>query len=209
MFTKKYFLSIFFLLFFSSVWTGCDSVYRLLQKEGIADGDFMVVVNVGGNWDLKRWPQENFRALISRLIKELNAKVVVPGATKDRELACDIASLLEVKPVVLAGRTSLKELMALLKRASLVISADSGPLHLAAGLGTRVIGLFGPTRPEITGPRSPARWVVLQKDVGCRVPCYFASCSYRVCMDFLLPKEVFLETKKYWTCHETLSRHEY
>jgi lipopolysaccharide heptosyltransferase II len=159
------------------------SMGERLAKYGISVGDYLVVVNAGGNWDLKRWPPERFAQLIGRLIKEFNVKVVIPGADKDIEMAQTIARLSGADPAVLAGSTGLKELMALFKRADCVISNDSGPLHLAASLGTDVIALFGPTRPEITGPRGRGRAVILHKQIGCnKAPCYHLSCSHNECM---------------------------
>ncbi len=168
-----------------------EEVGRLLEKEGIRPDDFLIVINAGGNWDLKRWPKENFTVLIDRLIREFNAKVILSGGLKDRGLVGEIAAAGEISTIVWAGQTSLKQLLALLKKAHLVISADSGPLHLAAGLGTPVIGLFGPTRPEITGPRPQGPSIVIQKDVGCnREPCYYLSCPDNVCMKSITVDEV-------------------
>jgi len=168
-----------------------SEVDEFLRKEGVHPRDFLVVVNAGGNWELKRWPPENFSLLIERLIEKFQAKVILPGASKDIALARQIASASRAQPILWAGQSSLKQLIALLAKASLVISADSGPLHLAASLGTKGIGLFGPTRPEITGPLSPGQSIVLQKDVGCnRQPCYFLRCPDNVCMKAITVDEV-------------------
>ena len=81
--------------------------------------------------------------------------------------------------------------MALMKRADCVVSADSGPVHIASSVGTNVIGIFGPTRPEITGPRGSGRAVILQRDVGCnRRPCYNLECPDNICMQAVNVKEV-------------------
>ncbi len=154
-----------------------------LSAQGIEPDDYLVVVNAGGNWDLKRWPYERFAQLIARLVRNFHVKVVIPGADKDLGLAHSIARLSGVDPVVLAGSTGLKELLALFKRADCVISNDTGPLHLAASVGTDVIALFGPTRPQITGPKGRGRAVVLYKEIGCnKAPCYHLSCSHNECM---------------------------
>jgi lipopolysaccharide heptosyltransferase II len=162
-----------------------------LLKHGIGPGDYLVVVNAGGNWDLKRWPHERFGQLIARLVKDFRVKVVIPGSDKDRALAQSIARLSGVDPLVLAGSTGLKELMALFKRANCVISNDTGPLHLAASVGTDVIALFGPTRPEITGPRGRGRAMVLHKEIGCnKAPCYHLSCSHNECLHAITVDDV-------------------
>jgi len=91
----------------------------------------------------------------------------------------------------LAGRTNLKQLMALLARATVVVTADSGPMHMASSLGTPVVCVFGPTRPEITGPRGIGRTVILQKDVGCnRDVCYRLDCPDNRCMKAVTVGEV-------------------
>lgn len=168
-----------------------DDMSRKLQNYGITEEDPLVVVNTGGNWDLKRWPKENFATLITRLIDELNVKVVIPGAKKDVELAKDIEGLSQRNPTVLAGQTNFKELTALLERANLVISADTGPLHLANAVGSYVIGLFGPTCPEVTGPRGIGRFFVIQKNVNCnKEPCYYLDCPDNICMKSITVDDV-------------------
>ena len=118
-------------------------------------------------------------------------KVVISGSDQDVVLTEAIISGLRRKPVVLAGKVDLKQLMALMKRADCVVSADSGPLHIASSVGTSVVGIFGPTRPEITGPRGSGRAVILQRDVGCnRRPCYNLECPDNICMQAVSVKEV-------------------
>ena len=174
-----------------------QTIEETLKKNGIASQDFLIVVNAGGNWDLKRWPKVNFARLIDCLEGENNIKVVIPGAKKDKELIQEITQLTSHKPVILTGQTSLKELAALLKRANLVIAADTGPLHLANCVGTSVIGLFGPTRPEVTGPRGKGRFIILQNDVGCNpVPCYRLDCPSNVCMQSISVEDVINEVKR-------------
>lgn len=164
----------------------------LLLKEGILPEEFLVVVNTGGNWDLKRWPKESFSVLIEKIITDLGIKVVIPGASKDQDLAHEIKEHLDVEPVVLAGRTDLDQMFALMERADLVISSDSGPLHIASSVGTTTISIFGPTRPEITGPRGRGKSIVLMKDVGCNArACYQLDCPDNQCMKSVTVGEVF------------------
>ena len=164
---------------------------ELLREAGVTPEEPFIVVNPGGNWNLKRWPKESYARLIDGLSKEFKEKIIVSGSPDDVMLARDIAALTVHKPVMLAGRTRLKELMALMKMARLVISADSGPLHLASSVGTAGIGIFGPTRPEITGPRGKGNFHVLTKDVGCnREPCYHLQCPDNICMRSISEHEI-------------------
>ena len=173
------------------------AVNRKLSSAGITAQDKMVVVNPGGNWNLKRWPPEFFAQLIRRLVSELKVKVVLPGGVADRDMIVDIARNSAVDPLLLVGQTNLKELVALMRQATLVISADSGPLHVASAVGTCGIGIFGPTRPELTGPRGPGEVVILQKDVGCnRSACYNLACPDNVCMKAVTVEEVVAAAKK-------------
>ncbi len=162
-----------------------------LNKNRIDKKDFLVILNPGGNWELKRWPLENFARLGDKLIGQYKAKVIITGGGKDRELAEEISSLMQNKPILAAGKTTLKQLGALFKKADLVIANDSGPMHIAVALGCKVIALFGPTSFKITGPYSQRKnWRVIQKDVGCPLPCYELNCSQNRCMQAISVDEV-------------------
>ena len=162
-----------------------------LNKAGIAPTEKFVVLNTGGNWDLKRWSEDSFTQLAKRMDQEFGLKVVFSGSTKDRECARRIARGVQGRAIVLAGETTLGESLALYKRAVAVISADTGPLHLAHSVGADVIGIFGPTRYEITGPRGPGRCQIIFKNVGCnKAPCYHLSCANNVCMQSVTVDDV-------------------
>jgi len=78
-----------------------------------------------------------------------------------------------------------------MKRADIVVSADSGPLHMANSIGTATVGIYGPTEMKITGPRGSGVSVVLKKDVGCnREPCYHLKCPDNICMKAIDVEEV-------------------
>lgn len=172
-----------------------DSVNKLdemLAKYQITKDMKYIVINPGGNWAPKRWPVENYIKLAKKIHQELNYKIIISGAKKDVDSAQLIKSKMKDEVIVLAGETDLGELGALLKRASLVISADSGPMHLAVALGTPVVTIFGPTSPEITGPyNAKTKYTILQKDVGCVVPCYDVNCPDNKCMKSITVDEVY------------------
>ncbi|MBU0469452.1 MAG: lipopolysaccharide heptosyltransferase II [Candidatus Omnitrophica bacterium] len=172
-----------------------QSVKTILKNNGVEDNDKLIIVNCGGNWDLKRWPKENFVELIEKLIGEYeqkNIKVIISGAPKDIVLVESIVEHLKEKPVILTGKTTLQQVVSLMSLAELLISADSGPLHIANSVNTDTIAIFGPTRPEITGPKGPGTVVVLQKDVECnRQPCYKLDCDDNICMKSVTVDDVF------------------
>jgi heptosyltransferase-2 len=121
----------------------------------------------------KQWPVTGFRAVADWWQKQTGGRVMVVGAAADREAADAVAGR-EERVLNLAGRTTLAELMALLRRATCVVANDSGVMHLAAGLGVPGVGLFGCTDPVATGPLG-GRWIVLSRPLDC------APCFRRVC----------------------------
>lgn len=174
-----------------------EQVDNKLNGLGITRGENYVVLNTGGNWDLKRWSSNSFVLLAKRLDQEFGLKSVLSGSLKDKESCRQIAQTAGIKTVVLAGETTLGESLALFKRAVAVISADSGPLHLAHSVGANVVGMFGPTRPEITGPRGTGRLQILFKEVGCnKAPCYHLACTNNLCMQSVTVEDVCQAFKK-------------
>lgn len=173
-----------------------DTVNRIWSEYALQEEDFVIILNPGGNWDLKRWPKENFARLITRLCAEsgFDVKVVLTGAVGDAGLVREIIGNIEDEKrrvIDLSGGLSLKQLIALMARADLVVSADSGPLHIANSVGTDTIGLFGPTRPEVTGPRGEGRSFILQRDIGCnRRACYYVECPDNSCMQAVHVEDV-------------------
>lgn len=129
-----------------------STVDEFFGAAGIKPGNRVVVINPGAGRPDKRWPTERFRALAGRLAREMDAHVVVVWGPGEEALARAIAHRQSGGRVVLAPPTSLAELIAVLRRASLVVAADTGPLHLAAALSTPCLGLYGPTNPSRNGP---------------------------------------------------------
>jgi heptosyltransferase-1 len=129
-----------------------------------------VVLSPGGGWRSKCWPAERFGALSRMLRKSLDLRSVVNIGPGEDDLAGALAAASgDAAPFVYRG--SLGELMALLRGAECVVAGDTGPLHLAAALGTRTVALFGPTDPARNGPYRVARSQADEKrDIVLRVP---------------------------------------
>lgn len=167
-----------------------------LILKGIEENDLFVVLNPGGNWLPKRWPKEHFAELADRLSDGLGAKVVITGAPKDSELVQEVVKLSRTKPVNAAGQTTVKSLAAIMEKADLVVSSDSGPMHIAVSVKSKVVALFGPTSEAVTGPYGQGNYAVLKRDVGCRVPCYNFKCRDYKCMKAITVDEVFGKAKE-------------
>lgn len=132
----------------------------------------------GTNWPTKRWPAERFAALVRPLRERFGLSSVLAGGADATALAGRIPADLD-----LTGRTTLPQLVALLRRAALVVTNDSGPMHLAAALDRPMVALFGPTSPIRTGPyrRDDA---VLRLEMPC-APCFSRRCLHTSCMAWL------------------------
>jgi len=166
-------------------------VNNFLEKNGVSKKDFVVAINPGGNWLPKRWPKEYWAELADRLMDKFKAKVIITGSHKDLPLAAHISAKMLNKPISACGAFNIKQLGALAKRVDLFISADSGPLHIANSVGTKkMIALFGPTSCSITGPYPDKNVVILQKNVGCLIPCYEVHCKDNRCMKAITPQDV-------------------
>ncbi len=123
---------------------------EFIAREGLGGG--FVAVNPGAGWDSKRWPAERFAAVIREIGESRGLPAVVLwGGTRERALAEQVASE-SGGHALLCPPTSLLEVAALLRRATLMVGCDTGPLHVAAALGTPCVGLFGSTKREICAP---------------------------------------------------------
>ncbi len=130
------------------------------------------------NWQTKRWPVDKFAALVAPLRARYGLASIIAGGLDAAPLALLIGGDLN-----LAGKTSLPELVELLRRADVVIANDSGPMHIAAALGRPLVTMFGPTNPARTGPFGRNESVV-RLDIVCS-PCYSRRCSHTSCLNWL------------------------
>jgi heptosyltransferase-2 len=128
----------------------------------------------------KRWPAERFIAVAREIQKRTNCLWLILGGKRDAPLAGQIESAIGTGaslPVNLAGKTSLRELCAVIKQCRVLLTNDTGPMHIAAALGTPVVVPFGSTSPELTGPILSAgtRHQLIKSDAPCS-PCFLREC---------------------------------
>ena len=154
----------------------------------------LVVLHPGARWPTKIWPAASWAHLADWLIREKGLAVVITGSAADRELASQICAQMQEQALNLAGRTTLKELAGVLQKTRIAVTADTGPMHLAAALGTRVVALFGPTAPGRTGPFGEGHRVV-RLGVECS-PCFQRQCPEPRCLTDLSPEAVQAAVEK-------------
>lgn len=151
-----------------------QSARELLRKTAGEPVESFIAVLPGARWESKCWPPERHAQLIDELAGRGAPRCVLLGAEADRPLADAIASRTGAPVVDLVGKTTLRELAALLQLADLVVCQDSGPMHLAAALQRPIVALFGPTNPARTGPYCE-RARVVRRPLECS-PCYGKLC---------------------------------
>jgi lipopolysaccharide heptosyltransferase II len=144
-----------------------DSARALLMAAGLASGERYVVLHVGATAPSRRYPPERFGAVARALAQRTGHAMVFIGDAGEASLVAEARAAMEgVASINLAGRLSLGELGAVIGGADLLVGNNSGPMHLAAAMGTPVVALYALTNPQHTPWRVPAR--VLNHGVPCR-----------------------------------------
>jgi 3-deoxy-D-manno-octulosonic-acid transferase/heptosyltransferase-1 len=161
-------------------------VQLLMSKYKLDDKKF-IAINPIAFWETKLWDDNNFAMLADLIKNNLRMDVVFTGSEKS--IIERITSKMKTEGINLGGRTSLSELAYLYKKARFVITTDSGPMHLAAAVGTPVIALFGPTDPARTGPYGEGHTIV-RAELPC-IPCFLKKCPTKKCMKEISPEQVF------------------
>jgi len=165
---------------------------RLFAEAGFG-GRTVIALNAGASNRIKCWSTANFAVLANRLAAELGAGIVLVGGGNERDLAEAIRAGMTGEALDLVGKTSLTQLGAVLARCSLLVSGDTGPLHMATAVGTPVAALFGAIDPFRTGPVGKGHRVIRHAEISC-VPCVAKTCvnkTHLECMEAITPDEVF------------------
>ena len=168
-----------------------EQMSAVLSRAGVRAGSPWIAMNVSARWPTKRWPVESFAAVADRLHEEGAGPVVLIGGPDDRVDAQMVKALVKTSSIMdVTGLTPLGLLPALLQSASVLLTNDSGPMHVAAAVGTPVVALFGPTSPVRTGPYG-AQHRVLTHQLPCS-PCFSRRCTNaieRECLTGITPAQ--------------------
>ena len=170
----------------------CRYAATTFESHGL-DKHPVVALNPGASNLIKCWSVQKFAALGDRLMDELGVNVVIVGGGGERGLAQDLCARMRIKPLNLVEKTSMLQLGAFLSKCALLVSGDTGPLHMATAVGTPVVALFGSIDPERTGPVGLGHRVIRHAEIGC-VPCNAKKCDnpyYLECMERISVDEVF------------------
>ncbi|MBF0123263.1 MAG: glycosyltransferase family 9 protein, partial [Candidatus Omnitrophica bacterium] len=171
---------------------------QFLSKNGL--GEAAVIgfflgggARVGKGGEVRRWPPESYAQLAEKLIEKTGRPIILISSPKEEDVCLSVAERMVRRPVM-ASRTSLGEAAALIERCRFVVLNDGGPVHIAAGVGARMMAFFGPVDPVVYGPYPSKGHVIVTKGLPCQ-PCYrnfrMSDCSHANCLKTLTVDEVF------------------
>jgi len=179
-----------------------SGIRRRLSEAGLGPDEPFIAACAYARWPTKQWPAERFAAVLDRMRAETGARAVLVGSADASAGARTIAEGMTEPPIDLTGATTLKELSAVLGEARVVLTNDSGPMHVAAAVGRPVVAIFGPTNPARTGPYGPGHRVLAGR-AACS-PCYRRQCLYdrtnarMLCLTNITPEDVFEQLAAAW-----------
>jgi 3-deoxy-D-manno-octulosonic-acid transferase/heptosyltransferase-1 len=183
------------------VWNGQIPIYDTDEEHvdyllgEIGNNSTLVAVNPMAKWESKLWELHRFASLADTIKEELGAGVVFTGSEGDKAAIEDIRSGMKTRALNLAAKTTLKELAYLYQKCAAVICTDTGPMHVAAAMGSPVVvALFGPTSPLRTGPYG-AKHRVIRAGLECS-PCFKKRCDDMSCMKKITVEMVFDTVKE-------------
>jgi hypothetical protein len=161
-----------------------------MEEMGVKEGDILVGFQAGASREDRRWSTRNFAKVADALAKSMNAKIVLFGAASEKQLGDEIESATSAPVINLLGKTSLPELVAWVKRVNLLVTNDTGTMHISAAVGTPIVALFFVhARCEETGPYCDGA-IILQADISC-APCSHQSpCDHYSCLEYIAAEDV-------------------
>ncbi len=178
-------------LFFEVIKESEEKALLFLKKEGILEDDMLIGLHLGASKSDKTWPVKSYAALADLMYQAFSAKILVFGSPSEADLAEEFKILTNAPHMNLVGKTNLERLASLLKKCTLFITNDTGPLHIATAVHTKVIDISTANVHFMeTGPYGEGHYVI-QADLPC-VPCGFdVKCNDMKCKSIITPDAVF------------------
>ncbi|MDX9714336.1 MAG: glycosyltransferase family 9 protein [Dissulfurispiraceae bacterium] len=168
-----------------------DDIRNLLQSCQISDSDTLIAMQLGASAEDKRWTAASFAALADKLFEEKGMKIVLVGTGSEEGLGREFELSARSRSLNLIGKTDLSQLTALLHRCDMLVSNDTGPLHIATAVGTKVLDIsVASVHFRETGPYGE-NFYVIQSELSC-CPCsFYNTCKNPVCKDTVTPDNVY------------------
>jgi heptosyltransferase-2 len=173
-----------------------------LDKHQIKHDDLLIGIHPGGNPEYLircSWPEERFSQVADTLVEKYRAKILLTGGPQEVEYVKGVASLMKTQPLMQVGKTTVKQLAAIMERCHLFISNDTGPMHMAVAMQTPTIGIFGPGEWQMYGTYPPeTNFIMLRKPIDCW-PCQNLKCTTRACFKLISVEDVLEAVEKQMT----------
>lgn len=172
----------------------------LLKKEGVDFSKPIAALHPGARKDLKCWSSENYAKVADSIMDEFDCNVLFMSAFEEVPLVKKVEGMMKNKPIVLAGKTTIREFAGIISYCSLFICNDSAPMHISAAMKTPTVAIFGPSKSKETGPYGNIHRVV-EKDFPCRYTCDEDVCHFNrhhACMEDISAEDVIFGVRKIW-----------
>lgn len=169
------------------------SIAEQVARENIGEDELLIGIQAGSSLENRRWPARYFAELADLLSEHLNARIVLFGVAGEAPLAKEIRNLATRKEQIidLTGKTDITQLIGWVSQCAYLVTNDTGTMHIAAALGTRIVGLFfAHAHPYETGPYSPGH-VLFQARISCAPCSYGVQCNNIVCIHKVQPHHLY------------------
>lgn len=166
-----------------------SSANEIIERENIGRDELLIGIQAGSSLEGRRWPARSFAELADMLIEKMDARIVLFGVLSESPLAAEILAAAKRKEriVDLTGKTDIPQLIGLVDRCDYLVTNDTGTMHIAAALGTTIVGLFfAHAHPFETGPYSPGH-LLFQARISCAPCSYGVECNNVVCIEKVQP----------------------
>jgi ADP-heptose:LPS heptosyltransferase len=175
----------------------CEEKWGYIFSADHAGCHYIVALNPGGDRQNRRWSPDRYALVADRLIDDFDARVILLGGPGEEDIALGIENRMINQPINLAGRIGLSDLVYIISRLDLLITNDSGPMHIGAATGTPLVAIFGPEDPVIHGPcTDPELYRIVIEAVDCR-PCKKSVCREMTCLEMIHPDDVYAKCKEF------------
>jgi ADP-heptose:LPS heptosyltransferase len=186
-------------MYFGYTETDKKAAADILAKRGLREAGKYVTVAPYTTWISRNWPADRFAAVCDRLVEKFSVDIVLLGSAKQVDDLKAVTSAMRHKAIALAGDLSLAEMGAAIHDGRFLLTCDTGPMHIAAGVDAPFVAVFGSTPASKLAPIK-GRGTVVQKAVPCG-PCYLPACpnppeSYKKCLDIVTVDDVYAACAK-------------
>jgi ADP-heptose:LPS heptosyltransferase len=168
----------------------------LFSAENQSPHKIDIGINAGGDRENRRWNPNNYAALADKLIEKFNAKIILLAGPGEEYISLQIHKKMKNDSIDLGGKLTLNDLTFVISELDLLITNDSGPMHIGAATQTPLVAIFGPENPTLFHPyTSPDKYIVVYKHLDCQ-PCKTKKCDHISCLNDITVSEVFEATEK-------------